>query len=124
MAEPNSTLVGSGLAAAATLVLGPVLGEYAVILGLGVLGTLVALSDRGAMTFREGCWFILRGVSFSFVFTGIVTYFLLRMLPKDSGFTPYAVMGIVAFVIGWTSDRWGVFKEVLVNKISRLGDPK
>jgi hypothetical protein len=124
MSEPHSTLVGTGLAAAATVILGPVLGEYAVILGLGLLGTLVALSESDASDFKTSCWFLFRGVSFSFVFTGALTWFLLKSLPDSLGFTPYAVMGMVSFGIGWTSDRWASIKETIVNRISSIGVKK
>jgi branched-subunit amino acid transport protein len=63
----------------------------------------------------------MRGVIFSFVFTGFLTALIIKyVLPSDLGTTPYLMMGIVAFVIGWSSDRFSIVKTALLERISKL----
>ena len=129
MAEPTSTalVVGSGVSALATYLLGPLVGEFAIIIGMGLLGTLVCLVDEDTLTHSDSVghsiWMavkvIFRGVVLSFVFAEILDKAVISLLPKDWGMTPYAFLSIVSFVIGWTNNKWGVVKDKLVNV---LGD--
>lgn len=124
MAEPTSTALfaGAGLSAAVTYLLGPLVGEFAIILGMGLLGTLVSLIDNDdltkADTARSSVWMatkiIFRGMVLSFVFAEILDQIVLTFVPKDYGLTPYALLSIVSFVIGWTNNKWGVIKDKVV----------
>lgn len=120
MAEPNTTIASTGaaLVTVTTVVIGPVLGEYAIIIGLGFLGTLVALSEVIQMSIFKSLVFVLRGVVFSFVFTGLITLLIVKyIIPGDLNLPTYAVLGIVAFTIGWTSNRWSSIKDWAVDKV-------
>lgn len=126
MAEPSTSsfLIGAGVSSLATYVLGPVFGNYAVILGMGLLGTLVALTDEDfhdegrPIDWVLGAWraskFIFRGLGLSLAFAGVGALVVSQMLPKEYELTPYAVLSTVAFVIGWTSNKWSVIKERIV----------
>ena len=124
MAEPNTTLAsGAALTTLATLTVGPILGEYFVIIILGLLGTLIALSEEHKETLRESLFFIFKGVLFSFVFTGIITTLVLKYLSTDSGLTPYTLLGAVSFSIGWTSNKWDKVKDWLVALLTSSKKP-
>lgn len=122
MSEPNLTAAGVGSSAAivslATLALGPILGESIIIISLGLLGTLIALSEELQPTLAKSAIFVLKGVIFSFVFAGIVTSLAIEYLPKNLGITPYAILGVVSFMIGWTSNKWGGLKDWFVRMIT------
>lgn len=125
MAEPNISVIntGTGLSAIAMVVLGPILGEYAIIGGLGLLGTLMALSETVQPNAWRSILFVIKGLIFSFVFTGIVTAGLVTyVLPLNLGAAPYVVMGVVSFVIGWLSDRFSLIKEKLFQRFMSLID--
>lgn len=122
MSEPNLTAAGVGSSAAivslATLALGPILGESIIIISLGLLGTLIALSEELQPTLVKSAIFVLKGVIFSFVFAGIVTSLAIEYLPKNLGITPYAILGVVSFMIGWTSNKWGGLRDWFVRMIT------
>ena len=133
MVEPGShtVLVGAGISSLATYLLGPAVGEYAVILGMGLVGTLVALTDEDfhnseapTLSWASVIWkafrFIFRGMALSLAFAGILAYPIADLLPKSYGMTPYAVLSSVAFTIGWTSNKWGSLREKIVNRIGGL----
>lgn len=123
----SSVLLGTGAASIATLVLGPVLGVYAVIIGMGLLGTLVALTDEDFSaggqppSWSQGAWraakFIFRGVALSVAFAGLIAHYVSGSFPADSNITPYAVLTPVAFTIGWTSNKWTLIKEKIVEVV-------
>ena len=122
MAEPSLTNVNTnlGVVALSTIVLGPMLGEYAIIAGLGLVGTLIALSENNRSSIWESIVFLFKGVMFSCVFTGIATSIMVKYLPGDMGLTPYAIMGPVAFTIGWSSDRIAILKISVMSFISHF----
>lgn len=127
MAEPTSTalVAGAGISTLATYLLGPLVGEFAVILGMGLLGTLVSLIDGDELTKADSAWqsawmagkVIFRGVVLSFVFAEILDQVVSSVIPKDYGLTPYALLSVVSFVIGWTNNKWGSMKDKLVGAI-------
>lgn len=121
MPEPNTSagFVGTSLATGLVVLLGPVLGEYAIILFTGLLGTLIALSDCKPDTFSKSLIFVFRGLCFSFIFTSILTAILVQFLPKSLGITYYALMGAVSFTIGWTSNRWGALKTAIIEETAK-----
>lgn len=120
MSEPSlsSTGAGAGLVTLVTLALGPILGEYAIIVGFSLLGTLMALSETVQPSVGKSLLFLIRGVTLGFVFTGIVTSVVVKYSPGDLGLTPYFVMGGVAFVIGWFSNRIGSMKDAILVKVT------
>jgi len=125
MAEPSLATVsaGAGLVVVATVALGPILGEYSIIIGFGLLGTLIALSESVQTSIWKSLLFVIRGVIFSFVFSGLITSLVVKyLLPQDLGNTPYIAMGAVAFVIGWSSDRFQVIKNALLKRVSKIVD--
>jgi predicted membrane channel-forming protein YqfA (hemolysin III family) len=122
MSEPTtitSTGLGSSVAlvSLATITLGPILGENVVILALGLLGTLIALSEEHQDTWKDSLIFILKGVVFSLVFTGLLTVLAIQYLPKNLAITPSSILGIVAFLIGWTSNKWPKLKDLVIGML-------
>lgn len=88
------------------LLFGPLFGEYVVIIGFGLLGTLLALSETTHPTIWKSLLFLFKGVILSSVFTSLLTAIIVKyVLPDNLGMTPYAVMGPVAFFIGWSSNN-------------------
>lgn len=115
---PSST--GAGLVTLATVALGPILGEYSIIVFFSLLGTLVALSESVQPSLFRSVIFLARGITMSFVFTGLITAVVVKYSPVNMGLTPYFVMGAVSFLIGWFSDRFGVIKDALSEKINSM----
>ena len=126
MAEPNTTIASTGaaLVSLTTLTLGPLLGEYIIVFGLGLLGTLIALSEIEYESLFTSFVFIFKGVVLSLVFTGITTSLVISYLPHDLGLTPYAVLGTVAFSIGWLSNRMSDVKNWLIGLVTSKGAKK
>jgi ABC-type Fe3+-siderophore transport system permease subunit len=126
MSEPSisSISTGAGIVTFATLALGPILGEYSIIIAFGLLGTLMALSESVQPTILKSVIFVFKGITLSFVFTGIVTSMVVKFSPVDMGLTPYFIMGAVAFMIGWFSNRANEIKDKLFSKFSSLTSPK
>lgn len=127
MAEPTSTalVAGASISTLATYLLGPLVGEFAIIIGMGLLGTLVSLIDQDDLTHSTSVWqsiwmatkVIFRGVVLSFVFAEILDQVVVSVIPKDYGLTPYALLSVVSFVIGWTNNKWGSIKDKVVTAI-------
>ena len=120
MSDLNTTVASTGaaLVSVATIALGSILGEYVVILALGLMGTLLALAEE-EIPFGIGSFvFVFKGLVLSFVFTGIITSLAIKYLPSDSGLTPYAILGAVAFMIGWTSNKWTKVKDWFLDLIT------
>jgi hypothetical protein len=122
MTEPNLIAVDAGLnagvSALVTLLLGPLLGQYAIIVGAGLMGTLVGLSENNQSSLKASAIFLLRGLAFSCVFSSVATSAVIKLSPVELGVTPYAIMGCVAFCIGWSSDRLSLIKTILINKLT------
>jgi len=127
MAEPTSTalFVGTGVSTLATYVLGPLVGEFAIIIGMGLLGTLVSLIDNDDLTHStstgRSVWLamqvVFRGVVLSFAFAEILDQVVVSVIPKDWGLTPYAILSVVSFMIGWTNNKWAAIKDKVVGAI-------
>lgn len=127
MAEPTSTalVAGASISTLATYLLGPLVGEFAIIIGMGLLGTLVSLIDQDEVTHASSTWesvwlaatVIFRGVVLSFVFAEILDQVVVSVIPASYGLTPYALLSVVSFVIGWTNNKWGVVKDKVVSAI-------
>lgn len=127
MAEPTSIalVAGASISTLATYLLGPLVGEFAIIIGMGLLGTLVSLIDQDDLTHSTSAWqsvwmatkVIFRGVVLSFVFAEILDQVVVSVIPKDYGLTPYALLSVVSFVIGWTNNKWSIVKDKVVSAI-------
>lgn len=126
MAEPNTTVASTGAALVGftTLTLGPLLGEYIIIFSLGLMGTLLALSEVKFSSIFQSLVFVFKGVVLSLVFTGITTTFVISYLSKSLGLTPYAILGAVAFSIGWLSNRTGDIKNWIINVLTSIKGSK
>lgn len=122
----GTIFTGTVASSATTFLLGPIIGQYAIILGMALLGTLVALAEREPLVEPVSTWkslwtalkFIFRGVALSAAFCSMATAFAIHMVPDSYGITPYAVMSTVAFSIGWTTDRWGSIKDNMIAWVS------
>ena len=126
MTEPNTTIASTGavLVILAKLTIGPLLGEYSIILALGLIGTLIALSEQEGLTWKQSLIFVFKGLAFCLIFTGLVTTLALSYLPTDSGLTPYALLGAVSFLIGWTSSKWNNVKDWFISIITSFSGKK
>ena len=118
-------LIGSGMVSAMTYLLGPILGEYSVLLGAGFLGSLVALMEEpesaaGLHPYWEGFKFIFRGTALSFMFGSVLTLIAVHYIPASYNISPHAVLSPVAFSIGWTSNRWPAVRDKLLEKLSKV----
>lgn len=107
MAEPNLTIASTGAAVVTlvTVAVGQLLGEYVVIFAMGLLGTLIALSENYTGSLKKSTLFLGKGIIFSIVFTGVVTSFILPHIPLTTGLTAYSILGVVSFMIGWSSNK-------------------
>lgn len=125
MAEPNTVIASTGaaLVTLATVAMGQLLGEYSIIVATGLFGTLIALSEQNFNSIKETLIFILKGVAFSFVFTGIITTLALNYIPVGTGLTPYALLGAISFLIGWTSNKWEKVKDWFISVITNIKKP-
>lgn len=124
MAEPNTAIASTGaaLVTLTTYAMGSILGEYSIIFALGLIGTLIALSEQEAKSWKFSGIFIFKGVTFSLVFTGLITTVFLKYIPEDYGLTPYALLGAISFIIGWTSNKWDKIKEAILSAASKKID--
>lgn len=111
---------GAGLVVLATYALGPVIGEYFVIILMGFIGTMVMVSEVETSSWMQTLGLVFKGVAFSFVFTGVLTSIVVKYLPSDLGITPYAILGTIAFVIGWISNKMNTVKDLIVNGLSNI----
>lgn len=127
MTDPNATIttVGVGVSVIVTTILGPILGEYALILGMGLLGVLVSLTHRDHPTASDALKSLFRGLTYSFVFTGISTWLVFKLIPGLSGVEVYVVMCAMAFLIGALGDNLlPIVKERISSWISNVGQKK
>lgn len=121
MTEPNTAIACTGAAVVTlvTIAIGPLLGEYVIIFTLGLLGTLIALSETEHLSLKDSLIFIFKGVVFSVVFTGLVTSFLTQYLPKGTGLSAYAIIGAVSFMIGWSSNKLQPVRDWFIELITK-----
>jgi hypothetical protein len=104
MAEPT-TPIGAGLVAVAVAVLGPMAGEYAVIVLSALAGSLWALSRASTATRGQGALLVARLVLTAVVLTGGASWWLATHhtnLPVQELLPPVAFF-IGAIGNGWTS---------------------
>ena len=93
MAEPTTaTFIGVG---AATALLGPVLGPYALITFGAVAGSLLAMGRAGTSTKLEAVWFVLVGVLLATAITGSIAWALEKYLCIPSAIALMPVAAII-----------------------------
>ena len=108
MAEPTST-AGISITALFIALLGPMAGQYSLIIMAALAGALWPLSTMGCTTRISGAFFLLRIVVTAVFLTGSAAWWLQ---------THYAVpvfdgMAVIAFLIGALGNGWGpVFKAL------------
>jgi hypothetical protein len=101
MAEPNT----SSISVTAVLIglMGPLAGQYSLIVMAALAGALWPLSTMGTTTKRAGAFFLLRVVFTAIFLTGSCAWFL-----SDQFQVPvYEGMAVVAFAIGALGNGWG-----------------
>lgn len=124
MAEPNFTIASTGAAVVslATVAVGQLLGEYVVIFAMGLLGTLIALSEKDSHSIKSSLLFLGKGIIFSVVFTGVVTSFILPHIPVSTGLTAYSILGVVSFMIGWSSNKLEPIRDWVLSLFTKVKD--
>ncbi len=115
MPEPTST-GGITLTAIAIALLGPLAGQYALIVMAALAGALWPLSAMDHTSKRAGAWFLLRIVFTSVFLTGSVAWWL------ESAYQVPAAHGaaVVAFVIGAMGNGWRSVLDALASGIAAL----
>lgn len=101
MAEPT-TVSGVSLTALLIAVLGPLAGQYAVIVMAALAGALWPLSTMEIATRRAGAAFLLRIVATAVLLSGSAAWFL------EANYDVPAVhgMAVAAFLIGAMGNGW------------------
>lgn len=100
MAEPNTS--GISITALFIAVLGPLAGQYSLIVMSALAGALWPLSTMGGTTRRDGALFLLRVVVTAIFLTGTAAWFL-----EDAFSLPiYEGMAVVSFCIGALGNGW------------------
>jgi hypothetical protein len=102
MAEPASTSTGASAAVLLIALLGPLAGQYALIVMAALAGALWPLSTMEGLTRRTGAFFLARVVFTACVLTGTAAWWLESryQLPATQG------MAVVAFFIGGAGNGW------------------
>lgn len=98
MAEPNTT-AGTALMVAA---LGPLAGEYSVIVFAALAGALWPLSAAATATRREGALLLLRLVLTASVMTGAIAW----LIQKYIGMPTSVALAPVSFLVAAIGDKW------------------
>lgn len=117
MTEPTIP-AGAGITAVAIAVLGPMAGEYAVIVLSALAGSLWALSRSSLASRVDGAMLILRLVMTAVVLTSGLAW----LLERHYEWPTHQVLAPLAFVIGALGDRWPGLVEALADRmLRRLG---
>lgn len=112
MSEPNSSTFGA-LAVAA---LGPMLGDYTVILFAALAGGLWPLASAETQTRMQGASLLLRLVLMAFVFAGAAAWVV-----ESQFHVPAArVLAPVAFLISAVGNRWQDVFSALGNGLAKF----
>lgn len=111
MAEPGtSTLSGAALLAFVAAAVGPVLGEYAVVIVCSFAGALVHVTTTPRSSRTAGAPILLRGVVFGFAFTGLIA----KGATAITGLPATDLVAPAAVLIGYRVD-WVI--EVVKNRL-------
>lgn len=116
MAEPTSPSVG--IVAVAVALLGPMAGEYAVIVLAALAGSMWALARADTPTRMHGALLVLRLIFTAVVLTGGVAL----LIESTRGWPAHQVLAPVAFGIGAFGERWpAVIEAAIARVIDRIG---
>lgn len=107
MAEPTSS-AGTGIVAAAAILIGPMAGEYAVIAFAALAGSLWALQRAPGMTRSAGMWLVVRVLLTALILTGGVAL----LLDHYYHWPAKHIIAPVAFLIGAYGDRWNTLLDL------------
>lgn len=112
MSEPHSSTVG----AVAVAAIGPLLGDYSIILFASLAGGLWALASNETLTRTQGAWLLMRLVSMAFVFAGSAAWAVDSQLhlPATHALAP------VSFLIAAVGNRWQQVFDALGAALARL----
>lgn len=113
MPEPTTTSAAAATAASIAI-LGPLFGDYALIIMASLAGSLWPLSARVTSSPREGGLFIFRMVATASALTGVIAWWLETRWNVPAG----KALAPVAFLIAAVGDGW---RLVLAAGIRRLG---
>ena len=113
MTEPTTTS-GAGIIAVSVALLGPMAGEYAVIIVSALAGSLWALSRMPSSSRTDGALLIFRLVLTAVVLTSGAAF----LLQAHYDWPAHHLLAPVAFVIGAFGDRWPRLFEVIFNRMT------
>lgn len=107
MAEPSTTSLS--LTALFIALLGPLAGQYSLIVMAALAGALWPLSTMSGTTRMGGAWFLLRVVLTAVFLSGAATWFIETKYKIPA----HHSMAVVAFMIGALGNGWEpVFKII------------
>lgn len=101
MAEPTTTS-GVSLSALFIALLGPLAGQYTVIVMAALAGAMWPLSTMDLPTKRAGAAFLFRIVCAAVILSGSAAFFL----EQQYGYPVIHGMAVVAFLIGAMGNGW------------------
>lgn len=117
MAEPTSSS-SVGIVAIAVALLGPMAGEYAVVVLAALAGSLWALSRETTLTRADGAWLVFRLVLTAVALTG----FFVWLLEHYYAWPAHQLLSPLAFAIGAVGNGWpGVVDRLKRAFFLRLG---
>ena len=102
MAEPTTTAGGISITAVLIALLGPMAGQYTVIVMAALAGALWPLSTMELPTRRAGASLLFRIVTSAVLLTGSVAWYL----ESEYNFPAIHGMAVVAFFIGALGNGW------------------
>lgn len=115
MTEPTTT-TGAGIIAVSVALLGPMAGEYAVIVVSALAGSLWALSRVSAATRADGALLIFRLVLTAVMLTSGAAY----LIQSHYDLPVHQLLAPVAFAIGALGDRWPRLLEAAFERLMAL----
>ncbi len=105
MAEPNTS--GASVVALLIAAMGPIAGQYSLIVMAALAGAMWPLSTMPHATKRQGAFFLLRIVSTAILCTGTIAW----LLAEHFNLPAYESMSVASFGIGALGNGWGnIFK--------------
>lgn len=117
MAEPTSTS-SAGIVAVSIALLGPIAGEYAVIVFSALAGSLWALSRETTLTRWDGAVLVFRLV----LTAGTLASFFVWLLEHYYQWPSHQMLAPVAFGIGAVGNGWpGIVDRVKRRVLAGIG---
>jgi hypothetical protein len=118
MSEPTSTTAATGLVALAVALVGPMAGEYAVIVLSALAGSLWALSRSTTATRAAGALLVLRLVLTAVVLAGGASWWL----STQYSIPAHQLLAPVAFGVGAIGNGWGSLINAALGMLRRRMD--